>query len=291
MEGKDEIKDLFSNTLNNYELPVRADLWQGIASQMGTSTAVSTTSIWTKLAISTIGLATASMLVYAVFKSVDQQGPKTEKRPTEQAVKQNKNQDPSEKNVIGNHTPTQPIKPEIIPIESTSVPFIDLNLDLENLANVNRVQPFVTGPEHLFQVDLGENQSLNTTESTFSNVSSNEPNDIVVSDPLISQVQQPIPPPVEQSEKIGPLINVFTPNGDNVNDFLIVESSQLVDFQVVVLDRFNKTVFKSSDPGFRWDGTDLYGDPAPIGNYVYFITARDEDGKPINKYSTLRIER
>jgi gliding motility-associated-like protein len=84
---------------------------------------------------------------------------------------------------------------------------------------------------------------------------------------------------------------VFTPNGDNVNDFLSVESSQLVDFQVVVLDRFNKTVFKSSDPSFRWDGIGLSGDPVPTGNYVYFITARDEEGKPINKYSTLRIER
>lgn len=290
MEGKDEIKELFSNTLNNHELPVRADLWQGVASQIGATTAVTTTSIWTKLAVSTIGLATASIVIYAVFKSVNEHEPKREKSPTERTVKHNEDQHISEKNEVENPTPAQQKKRDTLDIAPTPVPVININLDLVNMANLNRVQPFVTVPEHLFQVDKGENQSLNTNESVSSKVTINQDADIVSSDPLISQVQQPNLP-IEQNEKIGPLSNVFTPNGDNVNDFLTVESSQLVDFQVVVLDRFNKTVFKSSDPSFRWDGIGLSGEPVPTGNYVYFITARDEEGKPVNKYSTLRIER
>ena len=290
MEGKDEIKDFFSNTLNNHELPVRADLWQGIASQMGTTTAVTSTSIWTKLAIATVGLATASMVIYAVVKNDVQQVPKKGNIQTEQKVNHTKEHKPEEEHKPEKPRSTQQKTAFTWVTVPTTIPFLGISQLVENSLKLNQTQPFVSLPEQLFQVDLIENQSLPSIESNPSIGSSNEQKEAVSSDPVISQVQEVISAS-EKSDKIGTLSNVFTPNGDNVNDFLFVESTQLSDFQVVVMDKYNKTVFTSTDPSFRWDGIGLSGEPVPAGNYVYFITARDEDGKPVNKYSTLRIER
>jgi gliding motility-associated-like protein len=63
--------------------------------------------------------------------------------------------------------------------------------------------------------------------------------------------------------------NVFTPNGDGVNDaFRLVELTP--DFQQIqVFDRFGVLVFESSDPDFQWDGTDRKGRKLPVGTYFY----------------------
>jgi len=290
VEGKDQIKDLFSNTLNNHELPVRADLWQGIASQIGTTTSLTTTSIWTKLAVGTVGLATAGMVIYALFNGDDKKTPIKEKTPTEQTVKRTKDQGLTKKDKTKELTSTQ-LKTKVkVAKVLTTVPFLDLIQVVENAVNEKQDQSFVTVPDLSSNVDLVQNQPLISMESSSSIITSKEPSNSTVLDPVISNVEQLISSS-EQSEQIGTLINVFTPNGDNINDFLLILSDNLSDFQVVVLDRINKIVFKSSDPKFTWDGIGVSGEPVPTGNYLYFITARDGDGKPINKSSTLRIER
>jgi len=65
--------------------------------------------------------------------------------------------------------------------------------------------------------------------------------------------------------------NVFTPNGDGFNDFFAVKdmpqnacSEQFI--SVEIANRWGKTIFTSTDPKFRWYGTD-----APVGTYYYFI--------------------
>ncbi|QIP14525.1 gliding motility-associated C-terminal domain-containing protein [Spirosoma aureum] len=65
--------------------------------------------------------------------------------------------------------------------------------------------------------------------------------------------------------------NVFTPNGDGYNDFFAVnglpENSCAEQFnKVEISNRYGRTVFTSSDPKFRWLGTN---DPA--GTYYYLI--------------------
>jgi gliding motility-associated-like protein len=67
------------------------------------------------------------------------------------------------------------------------------------------------------------------------------------------------------------LPNVFTPNGDGVNDFFIpfpYTNIQKVDFQVH--NRWGKIVFKTEDPDINWDGTDYISkQPLPDGTYYY----------------------
>ncbi|QJW89960.1 gliding motility-associated C-terminal domain-containing protein [Spirosoma taeanense] len=66
--------------------------------------------------------------------------------------------------------------------------------------------------------------------------------------------------------------NVFTPNNDGINDYFAVkdlpENACSEQFKTVVItNRYGRTVFTSSDPKFRWYGTD---DPA--GTYYYLLT-------------------
>lgn len=67
------------------------------------------------------------------------------------------------------------------------------------------------------------------------------------------------------------LPNVFTPNGDGVNDVLKARNhSYISKFSIKIVNRWGVEVFKSDDPGFEWNGT-LYnkGKACPDGAYFY----------------------
>ncbi|HEY6161678.1 MAG TPA: gliding motility-associated C-terminal domain-containing protein, partial [Bacteroidia bacterium] len=52
------------------------------------------------------------------------------------------------------------------------------------------------------------------------------------------------------------LPNVFTPNGDDINDYFIPFPYKYVkDIDLVIYNRWGEIVFTSTDPGINWDGT------------------------------------
>lgn len=86
--------------------------------------------------------------------------------------------------------------------------------------------------------------------------------------------------------------NVFTPDGDNINDEFFVTSANISDAEVIIQDGDNKIVYRSSDIHFRWNGringTD---DPAAPGMYACVIIYKDETGKSKKNIQLLRLER
>lgn len=76
------------------------------------------------------------------------------------------------------------------------------------------------------------------------------------------------------------LPNVFTPNGDGVNDVLKpLKNQYITNFSITVVNRWGVEVFKSSSPDFEWNGR-IYnrGKDCPDGAYFYMaeFTARAE---------------
>jgi gliding motility-associated-like protein len=70
--------------------------------------------------------------------------------------------------------------------------------------------------------------------------------------------------------------NVFTPNGDGVNDrFEIKGLSNQCLTECVIYDRWGAVSYRTTDPGLNWDGT-VGGVPAAEGVYVYVLLI---DGK------------
>jgi gliding motility-associated-like protein len=66
----------------------------------------------------------------------------------------------------------------------------------------------------------------------------------------------------------------FTPNGDGVNDIFRPIGTEIVDYHLIVFDRWGQMVFESSSAGNGWDGT-FKGSICEPGVYSYTLTYRD----------------
>lgn len=76
--------------------------------------------------------------------------------------------------------------------------------------------------------------------------------------------------------------NAFSPNGDGKNDYFNIYGLNMTDnnFSIVILDRWGKQVFYSTEPAFRWDGK-IDGDALGQDVYNYILKYTAPDG---NKY-------
>ncbi len=63
--------------------------------------------------------------------------------------------------------------------------------------------------------------------------------------------------------------NVFTPNGDGVNDVFQINGSGFNTFKCQIYNRWGNLIFESNAPQIFWDGKTLAGTKAPAG--VYFV--------------------
>ena len=72
--------------------------------------------------------------------------------------------------------------------------------------------------------------------------------------------------------------NVFTPNGDGLNDEFRVAYKSLLTFQCWVFNRWGRQVYYWTDPMKGWDGN-INGKKATPGPYFYVIKATGSDKK------------
>lgn len=77
--------------------------------------------------------------------------------------------------------------------------------------------------------------------------------------------------------------NVFTPNGDGVNDEFRIAYRSIKQYSIKVVNRWGVVVYSSNDPTKGWDGN-INGKPAAEGTYFYFIEAYGTDRDSKNRY-------
>ena len=65
--------------------------------------------------------------------------------------------------------------------------------------------------------------------------------------------------------------NVFTPNGDGINELFQLESDYLNTFEIQIFDRWGKRMFASDDVEKSWDGTGMGGVKCASGVYYYVV--------------------
>ncbi len=71
--------------------------------------------------------------------------------------------------------------------------------------------------------------------------------------------------------------NTFTPDGDGINDIFFTTGQGIVDYEILIFDRWGQLVFKGDTEGDSWDGT--YGGlPAPEDVYVWRVVTTDVMG-------------
>ncbi len=77
----------------------------------------------------------------------------------------------------------------------------------------------------------------------------------------------------------GPLSgpNMFTPNNDDSNDFLVFTGIEnYPDNELVIVNRWGKTVYETTNYSNDWEGV-FNGRPLPDGVYYYFLKYKNED--------------
>lgn len=286
MEHNDKIKDLFSEKLGNFESSVRPELWTNIASQIGATTTVATVSTGVSLFTKTIiGLSVAAAIGgfgYFAWNNDDQQADKndvqvtadkkvTQENTTSQSSTDTKNtvqRNGRNENVINTYSTNEMIGEFNMP---TSEDFLDVLLENKELP-ISYVQIADTKPSEIIEEKQSEYHiepeiASNVSEDNSTNTNSS---------------------PERVKEELE-LPNYFSPNNDGANDYFEIKSEGLTDFSLVVLDMNGKAVFQTTDAHFKWDGTNFSNEKVLDGNYLYYITARDSNGKQLSKSQSLRI--
>ncbi len=71
--------------------------------------------------------------------------------------------------------------------------------------------------------------------------------------------------------------NVFTPNGDGVNDYFYFRNSGMELYSLKIFDRWGVLIFKTNNPSNMWDGRTHAGTDAAEGTYYYILEAKSEN--------------
>jgi gliding motility-associated-like protein len=273
MIEKDYIKELFQEKLTSHEVPVRADLWTSVSSSIGGSSVAATSmSIATKLLIAASVSAVALVTFYLVNDKNLEQSPIKKENPQEQRIitidslKIEKEEVKKDEKLL----PKQAEQRVDCAYDfSTPENESDLNSEFQQSNKIDINKEIVTekGPQKIEQQDpIIRNNTISTSE--------------IVAKPEIKTKEQ---------EKTVLLPNIFTPNDDGKNDLLSIKIGEVTEFSVVILNQANKVIFTSNDPNFSWDGVATNGELSPAGTYVYYISAKDLNGKLLTKYSSLTI--
>lgn len=67
--------------------------------------------------------------------------------------------------------------------------------------------------------------------------------------------------------------NAFTPNGDGLNDKFEIKGLYILEYEIVIYDRWGNKLFESNDIRNSWDGT-YEGKVVPLGPYYFHISVR-----------------
>lgn len=83
---------------------------------------------------------------------------------------------------------------------------------------------------------------------------------------------------------------VFTPNGDGINDKFRIYERNLRNFKILIFDRWGQIIYTSYDPNFEWDGTHE-GRECQQGAYVFHIVAIGEDNLDYKRTGIINLVR
>jgi gliding motility-associated-like protein len=85
--------------------------------------------------------------------------------------------------------------------------------------------------------------------------------------------------------------NVFSPNGDGVNDGFVVLSEGIRSLRVLVYNRWGQEVGSLEGRLEPWDGRTKSGQQVPEGIYFYVLEAEAVDGTALTRNGTFTLVR
>lgn len=301
MEGKDNIKDLFSQKLGNYEAKVSPELWAKISTQVAaasTTTVATGLSLFAKIAIG-IGVSAAAITTVVILSASGE-----EEVSNTSIIEVQKNNTPNLNKVEANKV--------VEGKTQETVQFTEIRDVRKYLTNTATTASNVTDRSISAAVTPTKQETKRTPEelpitgmptrnaqTIGGEISQPEIVEGVLHEGMSSYGRPPANQPdiaqestIQKDEPIKRFVNIFTPNGDGANDYFELPSEGLTDFSVVVFNPTGDIVFQSNEPNFRWDGRDIRsGETVKSGTYMYMVSAYDSEGNPYPIYERLTINR
>jgi gliding motility-associated-like protein len=291
-EHKD-IEQLFKDSFDHFEAPVRHELWSAVSQQLpgAVQSAASASSGLSVLTKTIIGLSAVGVIATATYLSVSD----NDTVPVAQVEVPVQNTQEVEEVVI------ETVEQENVSNES-SEPL--------RVSESNSVEVQTTNAVGRNEVNETNTHAQRTVETKIDATTESRQNIPVHKEPVrVKENTDQVPPvPVSKTEssqqaevlrapdkEVDPVLvvdqqtaylpeklpNTFTPNGDGVNDFLQFDVNGLTQFRIEVYSAKGELIYVSQDAMFRWDGLKMDGTPAPNGRYVYQVEGKDENGNPI----------
>jgi gliding motility-associated-like protein len=84
--------------------------------------------------------------------------------------------------------------------------------------------------------------------------------------------------------------NVFSPNGDGLNDVVNIHGACIATYNFQIFNRWGEMVFETKDPAVNWDGT-FRGKPMDTGVFMYSADGITRDGKPFSAKGNITLLR
>ena len=85
--------------------------------------------------------------------------------------------------------------------------------------------------------------------------------------------------------------NVFTPNGDGINDGFHITAGNMKVYDLLIFNRWGEQVFESKSPNNDWTGVSDAGVKCADGTYYYILKATDYENKTYNLDGFLQLIR
>ncbi len=284
MEEKDIIKDLFKEKLSQLEVPVGPEVWTSISSSIGVASVKTGLSLAAKLGLS-VAAVTLAAGVYLILPSKDVAKKELAPKSNSKEIKQSPIE-PNAPHLVDEKLDGVQNHQQLLPL--FEAPIVNSILDLDSPLDI--LQDLHNNPSDNDQVAPIEPKVNNSLLEQVNPVNPSVSTGKI--DQQIAPISEPNIASIEASADKLELVNIFTPNGDGNNDYLsLPKSVDWTDFSIVVLNRENKIIYQSTESSFQWDGKQMNGSDAPSGQYLYFITAKSIEGKTIQQYSSLFIQR
>jgi gliding motility-associated-like protein len=85
--------------------------------------------------------------------------------------------------------------------------------------------------------------------------------------------------------------NIFSPNGDDVNDIFNVDGTNITEIKGTIINRWGQTIYSWDVLEIGWDGHTVSGAIASEGTYFYIIDAIGADGTVYNLQGPFQLVR
>lgn len=295
MNDKKNIEELFSKLLNEHQEAVRPDLWNAIQTKMATNAVASTSGSFigkSLLVKSIVGITSIAAIGIGAYVLLSKDT--IVEQPIEPTIEQLIKVDEPiiEHQDVTEELPVQAEQKEIkistpLTEDVSEQPITAPMVDNHRTNELVEIQKTVTAPSTTttYYTAYSTNETTKTVEKTTVSMQPVEEEKIaedVIEKGVVSEHKGFVKPWNNT--------NVFTPNDDGINDYFFLETGDLKEFSISILDKENKVVFVSEDTNFRWDGTHyLTGEKVPDGNYSYIIYAVDLNGEQIKQFNLLYI--